>query len=208
MVTDNGRIRLVMDLRGAGIDTTTLSAVERVDRARFVDPALAERAWDDALMPASPTWPRVSRPLHAATYLRALQLGGRERVLQLPLASGYLAALLAPTCRWVYSIDASRTVRKESDARLRALRITNVVSRVGDPLEGWVEQAPFDRIVLDDVVATIPNTLLNQLRDGGSLLLALGDERNATVMRITRGGESYDQESILRTSFLQTRARN
>lgn len=207
-MTDRGRIRLVMDLRRAGIDTTTLSAVERVDRSQFVDPALMERAWEDALLPASPSWPRVSRPLHAATYLRALKLGGRERVLQLPLASGYLAALFAPSCRWVYSIEPSRTVRKDADARLRALRISNVVTRVGDPLAGWAEQAPFDRIVLDDVVATIPNTLLNQLRDGGSLLLALGDERNATVMRITRGGESYDQESILRTSFSQTRARN
>ena len=81
-------------------------------------------------------------------------------------------------------------------------------SRTGDPLAGWSEQAPFDRIVLDDVVATIPSTLLNQLRDGGSLLLALGDERNANILRITRTGESYEQESILRTTFSQPYAHN
>ena len=93
---NDGRIRLVMELRRAGMDTDTLSAVERVERTHFVDPALADHAWEDVVLPASAAWPRVSRPLHAATFLRALQLGGRERVLQLPLGSGYLAALLAP----------------------------------------------------------------------------------------------------------------
>lgn len=197
-----------MELRRAGIDTDTLSAVERVDRTHFVDPALAAHAWEDIVLPASAAWPRVSRPLHAATFLRALQLGGRERVLQIPLGSGYLAALLAPSCRWVYGVEPDRDARQASDSRLRSLRISNVVSRTGDPLAGWSEQAPFDRIVLDDVVATIPSTLLNQLRDGGSLLLALGDERNATILRITRTGESYEQESILRATFAQPYARN
>ena len=205
---NDGRIRLVMELRRAGIDTDTLSAVERVERTHFVDPALADHAWEDVVLPASAAWPRVSRPLHAATFLRALQLGGRERVLQLPLGSGYLAALLAPSCRWVYSVEPDRDARKASDSRLRSLRISNVVSRTGDPLAGWSEQAPFDRIVLDDVVATIPSTLLNQLRDGGSLLLALGDERSASILRITRAGDSYEQESILQTSFSPTHARN
>lgn len=207
-MNDDGRIRLVMELRRAGIDTATLSALERLDRSTFVDPQHAQHSWDDAILPATPGWPRVSRPLHAAAYLRALNLGGRERVLQLPLGSGYLAALIAPLCRWVYSSDADRDARKAADARLRGLRITNVVTRTSDPLAGWAEQAPFDRIVLDDVVADIPTALTNQLRADGSMIVAIGDERSATIVRVTRNGDGTVQESIVRTSFAQLHVRN
>jgi len=190
-----GAIRLVMELRRAGIDdTAVLSAIERLPRAAFVPEADQARAWDDVALSGS------ARPLHAATYLRALALGGRERVLVVPIGSGYLAALLAGSCRMAYTLAADRLQRQAADARLRALKIGNVVSKVGEPFAGWPEQAPFDRIIVDGVVPTIPTSLLSQLRDGGSMLVALGEEPFSTITRIVRTGEEFESESILRTS--------
>jgi protein-L-isoaspartate(D-aspartate) O-methyltransferase len=199
------RIRLVMELRRAGIDdTAVLSAIERLPRAAFVANEDQARAWDDVALPGS------TRPLHAATYLRALALAGRERVLQVPTGSGYLAALLAGACRMLYTVDERRQ-RQAAEARIRALKVRNVVGRDGDPLAGWADQAPFDRILFDGVVATIPTALLLQLRDGGSMVLALGvapedarfprDTRFADITRVVRTGDSFESESLLRTSF-------
>ena len=189
------QIRLVMELRRAGIeDTAVLSAIERLPRAAFVSDAELPRAWDDVALAGLP------RPLHAAAYLRALALGGRDRVLQVPTGSGYLAALVAGSCRMLYTVD-ERRLRQAAEARIRALKVRNVVGKDGDPLAGWPDQAPFDRILLDGVVPTMPTALLSQLRDGGSMVLALGDDRLATITRIARTGDEYESESILRTSF-------
>lgn len=200
-------IQLLMELRRAGIDDTgVLSAIERLPRDAFAAVADRPRAWSDVALPG------LSRPLHAATYLRALALEGRERVLLVPMGSGYLPALIAGACRMVYTQDSDRTVRAAAEARLKALKINNVVSRMSDPLAGWTQQAPFDRIVVDELVPTIPTPLLAQLRDGGCLLLPIGEERvapevrsprfdNAHITRITRRGDDYESESILRTQF-------
>ena len=202
MKLQGARIRLVMDLRRAGLaDTAVLSAIERLPRPQFVRPQDQDQAWDDVAMAAAPDWPAVTRPLHAATYLQALRLVGRERVLQVATGSGYLAALLAGSCRWVYTVDADRAARKLADERFRALRIGNVVSRTGDPLAGWSEQAPFDRIAVDGVLSVAPTNLVAQLRDGGSLVVPLGDEKLATIVRIVRTADGSTTEAVLRTSF-------
>jgi protein-L-isoaspartate(D-aspartate) O-methyltransferase len=184
-----------MELRRAGIDdTAVLSAIERLPRPAFVAEAEQPSAWDDVALPGLP------RPLHAAIYLGALGLGGRERVLQVPTGSGYVAALIAGSCRMLYTVDERRQ-RQAAEARIRSLKVRNVVGKDGDPLSGWPDQAPFDRVLLDGVVPTIPNALLSQVRDGGTMVLALGDERLATITRILRTGDSFESESILRTSF-------
>lgn len=209
-VGTGNRIQLLMELRRAGIDdTTVLSAIERLPRDQFVAPADQARAWDDVSLPASAAAAAVLRPLHAAVLLKASALEGRERVLLVPTGSGYFAALIAATCRWVYTVEADRRTRTAADARIKALRISNVVSRQGDPLAGWEQQAPFDRIVVEQVISDFPSTLLAQLRDGGSMLVPLGDTADthhvrgnfATITRIVRTGKSYESESILRTSF-------
>ena len=97
----------------------------------------------------------------------ALQLTGRERVLEIGTGSGYQAAILSFLCRRVYSIERLRPLLVEADNRLREIRVTNVTTRLGDGARGWPEAAPFDRIILTCAPPVIPDMLLNQLKIGG-----------------------------------------
>ena len=194
MSVEIAAIRLVMALRGAGIcDTAILSAVERTPRKIFLPEQLAEQAWED-------TWHNIdgvpfSRPFVVASLLSALDVSKRHRVLQIPTGTGYQASLLSTLCRWVYTVDPSRHLRKSAEARMRELDLDNVVSHTGEPENGWPAQAPFDRILLSKAAREAPKELLKQLQPGGVLVAPLGpDPHLPSVTRIVRDGAEFREE--------------
>jgi protein-L-isoaspartate(D-aspartate) O-methyltransferase len=185
-VPDHRPIALVMALRKNGIlDARVLSSVERTPRELFVEAPFAHAAYDNTALPIA-CGQTISQPYVVAYASEALEIGPAMRVLEIGTGSGYQAAVLSPLCRKVYTIERHRPLLREAEARFRALKLDNIVTKHGDGLKGWPEQAPFDRILLSAAVDEVPPILIEQLKPGGILIAPVGSARNA-------GLESFSQ---------------
>ena len=198
----NEKAQLIMTLRGMGIvDADVLSAIEQVPRDRFVASALQAYAYENASLPIAMDQ-TISQPYIVAVMSAALQLTGRERVLEIGTGSGYQAAILSFLCRRVYSIERLRPLLVEADNRLREIRVTNVTTRLGDGARGWPEAAPFDRIILTCAPPVIPDMLLNQLKIGGIMVAPVGRDRNQQLVTIQRSESGFEEATLLPVKFV------
>lgn len=171
---DPRSIQLIMTLRRQGItDNKVLSAIERTPREMFVDEPLDYRAWDNSALPIA-CGQTISQPYVVAYATQELKLEPNMRVLEIGTGSGYQAAVLSPLCRRVYTIERHRPLLREAEARFKKLKLHNIVTKHGDGLKGWPEQAPFDRILLSAAVAEVPDILIKQLKPGGMLIAPVG----------------------------------
>ena len=197
-------IRLIMELRRSGIrDTAVLSVIERLPRDQFVLPTFAGQAYENTALPIE-QGQTISQPYVVAFMTEALELGARQRVLEIGTGSGYQAAVLSKLCRWVYSIERYRSLLQAAQARFKALDLHNIVTRHGDGALGWPEQAPFDRIIGTAAADEVPQALLDQLAPEGILVIPVGRENQAQVINRYRrtGDKSFDVESLLPVRFV------
>jgi protein-L-isoaspartate(D-aspartate) O-methyltransferase len=165
---------LISDLRQEGIrDPRVLDAIALTPRELFVDAPFAHSAYDNTALPIA-CGQTISQPYVVAYMTEALALEPKHRVLEIGTGSGYQSAVLSKLCRRVYTIERHRPLSQEADRRFRALKLENVVTKVGDGHLGWPEQAPFDRILLTAAAAKVPQALLDQLVVGGILLAPIG----------------------------------
>ena len=196
------KARLIMTLRGMGVvEADVLSAMERVPRELFVPTALSQHAYENASLPIA-LEQTISQPYIVARMTAALELTGRERVLEIGTGSGYQAAILSFLCRRVYSIERLRPLLVEAENRFRKLRITNVTSKFGDGAKGWPEGAPFDRVILTCAPPEIPATLLNQLKTGGIMVAPEGRDREQSLVVIRRMEEGFERRELLPVRFV------
>ena len=196
------KARLIMTLRGMGVvEADVLSAMERVPRELFVPTALSQHAYENASLPIA-LEQTISQPYIVARMTAALELTGRERVLEIGTGSGYQAAILSFLCRRVYTIERLRPLLVEAENRFRKLRITNVTSKFGDGAKGWPEGAPFDRVILTCAPPEIPATLLNQLKTGGIMVAPEGRGRKQSLVVIRRAEEGFERRELLPVSFV------
>ena len=196
------KARLIMSLRGMGVvEADVLSAMERVPRELFVPTALSQHAYENASLPIALDQ-TISQPYIVARMTAALELTGRERVLEIGTGSGYQAAILSFLCRRVYSIERLRPLLVEAENRFRKLRITNVTSKFGDGAKGWPEGAPFDRVILTCAPPEIPATLLNQLKTGGIMVAPEGRDREQSLVVIRRTEEGFERRELLPVRFV------
>ena len=196
------KARLIMTLRGMGVvEADVLSAMERVPRELFVPTALSQHAYENASLPIA-LEQTISQPYIVARMTAALELTGRERVLEIGTGSGYQAAILSFLCRRVYSIERLRPLLVDAENRFRKLRITNVTSKFGDGAKGWPEGAPFDRVILTCAPPEIPATLLNQLKTGGIMVAPEGRDREQSLVVIRRTEEGFERRELLPVRFV------
>ena len=194
-----------MSLRRSGVtDHRVLGAVERVPRETFVPPAFHDQAYEDIALPIG-LGQTISQPLVVALMTQALQVGDRDKVLEVGTGSGYQAAVLARLCRRLYTIERHRALLQEAEARIAGLRIHNVTARLGDGMKGWPEQAPFHRIMVTAACAgeRPPEALTDQLAVGGLLVIPMGDDRrHQRVVRFTRTVDGVDAEDLWPVRFV------
>ena len=196
------KARLIMTLRGMGVvEAEVLSAMERVPRELFVPTALSQHAYENASLPIA-LEQTISQPYIVARMTAALELTGRERVLEIGTGSGYQAAILSFLCRRVYSMERLRPLLVDAENRFRKLRITNVTSKFGDGAKGWPEGAPFDRVILTCAPPEIPATLLNQLKTGGIMVAPEGRDREQSLVVIRRTDEGFERRELLPVRFV------
>ena len=207
MTDDHRPVALVMALRGQGIsDQRVLEAMEKTPRDLFVDTPFAANAYENTALPIA-CGQTISQPIVVAIITQALELESNMRVLELGTGSGYQAAVLAPLCAWVYTVERHKPLMQAAIPRFRQLKLPNVVVRHGDGLKGWPEQAPFDRIVLSAAVDKVPQALLDQLKPGGILIAPVAAEGGAErfsqyLVKIIRTESGPVQERLMPVVFV------
>lgn len=172
-----GMMQLVLDLRKNGVAPDIIDIMEKTPREMFVAQAFQDRAFENAALPIG-HHQTISQPLVVAQMTEALELNDRCKVLEIGTGSGYQAAVLAPLCRRLYSIERHRNLQDEAIKRFEALRIHNITTRCGDGSKGWPEQAPFDRIIVTAAAIDIPPVLVDQLAVGGIMVVPIGDDQH------------------------------
>lgn len=196
------RARLVERLREQGIgDLAVLRAFGETPRHLFIPEALRERGYEDTALPIG-RGQTISRPLTQAISLAALSLRGRERVLEVGTGSGYQAALLSHLVAQVFTIERLTQLADRAREGLARAGARNVTVLVGDGSLGWRPYAPYDAIVVSAAAPSVPRPLLDQLADGGRLLMPLGDRESQELVRITRRGSAFNDERLSAASFV------
>lgn len=196
------RARLVDRLREQGIrDVAVLRAVAETPRHLFVPEALRERAYEDAALPIG-RGQTISQPRTHAAYLEALALHGEERVLEVGTGSGYQAALLAHLGAQVFSVERLPDLASRARDALEQAGVRNVTVLVGDGSLGWRPYAPYEAILVSAAGPSVPPPLLEQLADGGRLLMPRGGPESQEVVRITRKGTELVEERLAAASFV------
>jgi protein-L-isoaspartate(D-aspartate) O-methyltransferase len=169
------RERMVRDqLRARDIsDPRVLAAMLKVPRHEFVPVDSRQFAYDDSALGLE-MGQTISQPYIVAYMTQALGLRGKERVLEIGTGSGYQAAILAEITAEVYTIEIIPKLQERARAILGKLGYQNIHFRVGDGYMGWPEYAPFDRIIVTAAPEEVPQPLLDQLADGGRMIIPIG----------------------------------
>ncbi|WP_299442872.1 protein-L-isoaspartate(D-aspartate) O-methyltransferase [uncultured Rhodospira sp.] len=196
------KIRLLMDLRRTGVtDTRVLSALETVPREAFVSDPFLEHAYDNRALPID-CGQTISQPLVVGLMTQYLDVGARDKVLEIGTGSGYQAAVLSKVARRVYTVERHGPLLAQAEERFKRLSLTNIVTRHGDGFKGWPEQAPFSRIMVTAAAREIPESLTDQLDDGGIMVLPVGDPDQQWVMRVTRSNHRLHTERLMAVRFV------
>jgi len=166
-------------------DEKVLETMRKVPRHLFVQEAHRTRAYEDYPLPIGEDQ-TISQPYMVALMTQTLQLGGKESVLEIGTGSGYQTAILAEMTRRVYSVERIPSLAGRARKTLDSLGYTNVLVRLSDGTMGWEEHAPYDRIMVTAGAPSIPEPLVEQLANGGILVIPVGSDVSQELMRVTR----------------------
>lgn len=190
------RRKLIEDIRARGIDDLEiLQLFDRVPRHHFLPEGVWPRAYEDGAIPIG-FQQTASQPSLQAHYLRILAPGSDEKVLEIGTGSGYLTALLALMADRVYSVERVRDLSKRARRALDDMGVQNVALMVGDGTIGWRKYAPFDVIVVSAGGPSVPPALVDQLADGGRMLIPVGDREQQKLVLVRRDGDDTTEEVL------------
>jgi len=198
-----GRMEFLLTLRRRGIsDQAVLRAMDEVPREQFVGPGFADSAYADQALPIA-CGQTISQPYVVAYMTEQLGVKPHHRVLEVGTGSGYQAAVLSRLAREVVSVERYRTLAEAARERLAALGYNNVEVVVGDGFVGVPARAPYDRIIVTAAAETIPQTLLDQLAEGGVMLLPLGPHDQAQhIVKLTKSQTGIARENLIPVRFV------
>ena len=196
------RRRLVETLRTRGInDLAVLRAFEMTPRHLFVPTGIWHRAYEDQPLPIG-SGQTISQPSIHAKYLELLKLRGTEKVLEIGTGSGYQTVLLAHLVAQVFSIERIPGLLEQARANIQRAKVPNVSVLLGDGTVGWRQYAPYDAILVSAASPKVPDPLVEQLAEGGKLLIPLGGMDEQELVMFTKKGQEIVRENILPVRFV------
>lgn len=202
MTSQRTRLRMVERLREAGIqDEQVLGAMAEIPRHIFVDEALAHRAYEDIALPIG-FGQTISTPWVVARMLELVRAGrALGKVLEIGTGCGYQAAVLSRIAREVYSVERIAALLMKARVRLRELRAGNIRLKHADGHFGLKEAAPFDAIVMAAAASHVPDALLEQLGEGGRLIMPVGT-RTQHLTLVERTEQGFTHETLEEVRFV------
>ncbi|MCH7965083.1 MAG: protein-L-isoaspartate(D-aspartate) O-methyltransferase [Bacteroidetes bacterium] len=180
----------------------TLKAMTSVPRHKFVPSNLNDRAYDDGPLPIG-YGQTISQPYIVAYMTAAIDPEKEFRVLEIGTGSGYQAAVLSEIVSEVYTIEIITELYNSASERLRGLGYKNVICKNADGYYGWEKYAPFDAIIVTAASEYIPPPLIEQLKDGGKMIIPVGSPYlNQTLILVEKEGEDLTTTSLLPVRFV------
>lgn len=180
----------------------TLEAMKKVPRHKFVPPNNVERAYNDSPLPIG-YGQTISQPYIVAYMTEVIDPKPGQKVLEIGTGSGYQAALLAEIVDSVFTIEIITELYTSSNRRLNELGYKNVLCKNADGYYGWKRAAPFDAIVVTAAAEHIPPPLIEQLKDGGKMIIPVGSPfLNQTLILVEKRGEEVTTTSLLPVRFV------
>lgn len=202
MTSQRTRNRLIQRLRDAGINNEeVLNVIATTPRHLFIDEALAHRAYEDNSLPIG-YGQTISQPYTVAKMTESLLAAGPlSRVLEIGTGSGYQTAILSPLVKTLYSVERIEPLHIKAVERLETLGYGNVRLALSDGSWGWSEHGPYDGILAAAAPEEVPPSLLDQLADGGRMVLPVGGEEQKLIL-ITRRGDHYTRKILEAAKFV------
>lgn len=190
------RTMVEQQVRQRGItNREVLAAMEQVPRHLFVPESLRAKAYSDEPLVLGRGL-TIYQPYVVALMTKHLDLKQGAKVLEIGTGSGYHAAVLSRIAREVYSVEIVEPVASQARKRLEVMGYTNVEVKVGDGYQGWPDKAPFDAILLSAAPPKIPKPLLNQLREGGKMVVPVGGFFQDLLV-ITKTADGLEKRTVI-----------
>ncbi|WP_114325412.1 protein-L-isoaspartate(D-aspartate) O-methyltransferase [Candidatus Colwellia aromaticivorans] len=195
---------LAQKLHAEGItNPQVLQAIANSPRHIFIPEILAHKAYDNTALPIG-QGQTISQPYIVAK-MSELLLGkegdSSSSILEIGTGSGYQTSILAQITDKVYSVERIKALQFQAKRCLRAMDLHNISMKHGDGWQGWVSKAPFDAIIVTAGAASVPQALLDQLVDGGRLIIPVG-EQTQILKIITRKGDNYSEQQVEAVRFV------
>ena len=189
-------------LQGRDInDPRVLEAFRQVPRHLFIPDEYRDMAYHDSPLPIG-TGQTISQPYIVALMTQLLELKGDEKVMEVGTGSGYQAAILGLLAKEVHTIERHKNLAKKAGELLKQLGFDNIHIQVGDGTLGLPDLAPFDGVIVTAAAPDTPQTLLDQLVDGGKLVIPVGNRGGQYLLRWTRKGNDFHKELIAPVAFV------
>jgi protein-L-isoaspartate(D-aspartate) O-methyltransferase len=196
------RRRLVELLREKGIrDLSVLRAFDLTPRHAFVPTGVRHRAYEDSSLPIG-SGQTISQPSIHARYLESLGLKGQERVLEIGTGSGYQTALLSHLVAQIFTIERIPAIYQMARENLARVGVKNVSMLLGDGTVGWREYAPYDAILVSAGGPSIPQPLIDQLAEGGRMVVPVGPLTEQTLKLVTKRGAGIETKDVAPVRFV------
>jgi protein-L-isoaspartate(D-aspartate) O-methyltransferase len=199
------RERMVrQQLAAPGRDITNarvLAVMGKVPRHELVPASLRSQAYNDHPLPIGHDQ-TISQPFIVAFMTEKLEPKPTDKVLEIGTGSGYQAAVLAELVREVYTIEIVEPLARRAEADLKRLGYTNVFVRAGDGYKGWPDAAPFDAIMVTCAPEHVPQPLVDQLREGGRIIIPVGSAGNQELYVLHKKGDKVERHAILPVRFV------
>jgi len=176
-------------------DPRVLEAMGKVPRDRFVEEALVGEAYNDHPLPIGHNQ-TISQPYIVALMTEALALKGDEKVLEIGTGSGYQTAILAELSYKVYTVERIRALMVEARRILAQLNYNNILFKAFDGTLGWKEYEPYDAIIVTAGSPKLPQPLLDQLAEGGRLIIPTGGRSSQELIKVTKRNGNYIQKNL------------
>jgi protein-L-isoaspartate(D-aspartate) O-methyltransferase len=193
---------LAQKLHAEGIsDQQVLQAIVQSPRHIFIPEILAHKAYDNTALPIG-QGQTISQPYIVAKMSELLLAQGRPKnILEIGTGSGYQTSILAQLTDQVFSVERIKALQWQAKRCLRAMDLHNVSMKHGDGWQGWKSKAPFEAIIVTAAPSTVPPALLEQLADGGRLIIPVG-EQTQILKIITRNGDTYSEQQVEAVRFV------
>jgi protein-L-isoaspartate(D-aspartate) O-methyltransferase len=201
-VLDVKKIRLILELREAGIsDTNVLSAIEKIPRENFIPENFRNQAYDNLALPIGDNQ-TISQPFVVAKMTQLLNVNKNHKVLEIGTGSGYQSAVLSKLVRRVYTIERIKNLLVKADSIFKNLNISNIVSRYGDGNLGWKEQIPFDRIIITAATSKISKEISSQIHEGGIIISPMIKDNKQVIIKYIKINNILKSETFDNVLFV------
>lgn len=178
-----------------------LAALQKVERHRFVPESYRDQAYEDHPLPIG-DGQTISQPYIVGLMTSLINPDSSKTVLEIGTGSGYQAAVLAEICKFVYTIEVIPSLGKNAKYLLNDLGYKNINVKIGDGYKGWKEFAPFDAIVVTCAPSHVPEPLANQLKEGGKLVIPVGERFMQYLKVLTKKQGKIVEDSIIPVRFV------